>query len=467
MKIISIIDKKNDLSKFQDLYKLKSEHLDAFNLSSQEECQLSNVSLNIVTLPQGRLTVVHTTGKLHQQYYSHQSNSNGNIKLSRAILPTALRGGSGNINNNGYRLNNDLISFINFFDYFEYDFSKHTELMKDYLPLIIPNDQFLKNRFNPQSPTQGTSWLRRENQHITQDHIDQAQALSNEVLCVFWKKKKNTYTSPLFFNETKKIYSFFDKALFEKLAPGILNLNSTDTLFDIKASINHLKSNPNRNVNRAFSWNNRLDSNLPDLNNLDSNLHICEFGDIGFMPETTVTVSNDESEGSSQTKLLPYLSNEIKTSSRLSLIKVPSWKTLSKDTNIDLASYTKRQFLTRKTSFAGIIYTWRTLAAKDTYADIYYFALVSNTSYKDLESITRAGRKFQNLLKKLYWEEGIEFIDPEKATKLKEELYKGLNLYTNEILASFSTDQIEAFASLAIPKIETPLSPKQNQLLTF
>ena len=288
---------------------------------------------------------------------------------------------------------------------FEYNWEAHKLLLdkNDYIPIYIDDSSdmhqhlyYLYLRLSP------------EEELKVQQCIENYTLVSPEdVVFIFWKKNSYIYNFNQEDENSHKIYSNISYGVFSLLKESILNYNVSEDSFHFKnPQFSHTDYDTISN-NRAW-WRNR--DSLRKL--LKDRFTLGNSWDIFFFKNTSSA---------------EYFTDLVNANSKkkLKVLKAPSWKTKSSDKEVSITYYTKNQCLKRQISFMPYMNKYTLLIDKDTTRDINYFSLVSSGDFLDLKNVSRALRKFVEVLELISWKDGIKLSDPEKVKEIYKEMYSG------------------------------------------
>lgn len=342
---------------------------------------------------------------------------------------------------NGCMHVNQRLSIHTALNYLQYNWNAHAELLEstNFIPLVIsPESEAHTNLFN---------------KYLAFNEVEYSNALNavpdmkiyseEEVIFVLWKKYQYNFN----YGETDDlIYSNYSLNIFNKLKTSILNYSVENSNFN-PMTVEYSSRYINITNNRAY-W------------RMSRNVHEHLGHKINLNPSLDITFFKNTPEQSFFTDLV-----EQHNLKRLEVIKAPSWKTKSSDKNIEFASYTKNQCLKRHASFMGFVNFQTLLYNKETLSTIKTFNLVSSSDPDDLTTSSRALKKLCELLDHLLWKDGIKITDPEQVERLFEEMYSGLNLYSNECCSKLSKEAIESLLQTNVLEPST-FKSSSNKTLT-
>ena len=314
---------------------------------------------------------------------------------------------------------NDKISIHAGLKYLEYDWETHAQLLAStkFIPILIsPDSQGHDSLYTR------LLWLGENEYRNALTAVPNMKLYSKEeVVFVLWKKYEHKF---LCGENEDYIYSNYSKDIFDGLKTSILNYSAEQENFTEKTipfSMHRLDISRNRSYWRSSA---NLHNYLGEKINLNPAL------DISFFKNTD------------NVELFTNLVNE-HSLSRLQVIKAPSWKTKSHDKDISFASYTKNQCLKRHASFMGFVNFQTLLYDQNNSKLMKTFNLVSSSDPTDLCTSSRALKKLYEVLDHLLWKDGIKITDPQKVKDIFEEMYSGLNVYSDECCNKLSKEAIE------------------------
>jgi hypothetical protein len=263
-----------------------------------------------------------------------------------------------------------------------------------------------------------------------------------EIIFVVWKNYNYNYD----IEGVGKIFSNFSFEIFDHLKNSILNYSQETQTFT-EVSIPFKDYELNISNNRGY-W------RIPNHNkfNLTYKINLNPALDISFF-------KNTESE--------PLFSDLVSSHplKRLNVIKAPSWKTKSSDKEISFTTYTKNQCLKRHASFMGFLNFQTYLKDKETPETLKTFNLVSSSDEMDLTTCSRAIKKLFELVEIFLWKDGVKLTNPQRVQEIFQEMYNGLNVYSDECCNKLDQSTIEQMLAINLAKPKT-FNSNFNKTLT-
>lgn len=264
---------------------------------------------------------------------------------------------------------------------------------------------------------------------------------SDQVLFLLWKDLPYSYSAVQDDPTSQKVHSSFSPGIFYSLKDSILNLNANSNSYE----------NQNFQFERPESTylarNREYYSHRNALKSMFSKFTFGLGHDFHFFKHTT-----QESIYNS------LIDNHLKK--KLTVIKVPSWKSKSKDSKIELTTYTKNQCKTRKAAFMGLVNHHQVLLSKTTQQEINLFCLATSVAFQDVATHSRSLKKFVELFTMLTWNEGVKIYDPDEANLILEQMYAGLNKYSNYCCERVSEENLNTLLNTDLPEY-SPLNSNQ------
>lgn len=333
------------------------------------------------------------------------------------------------------------IKIHTFLNYLSYDWEVHKALVEknNYVPVIVDSESSLHSSLFK-------DFLDLYNQDFSRSFPDFKIYSKDEVQFIYWKNNLHVFDLDENDLNSEKVYSLFSENIYKKLKTSCLNYSSETNTFQ-NISLDFDPHCPAIHNNRAF-YNLKLKLN-PFLQNKTL---LGPGGDLFFLKNTSYETTFEN--------LL-----QSKNSSRLNVIKVPSWKSKSSDKDIELTSYTKSQVLKRQISFAGYLNTTKCLLSENNAVDLKFFNLVSFGNIFDLTTSSRALKRLVDLSDSLFWKDGIKIYDPSKVEAILQEIFSGLNVYSDACCSKLPQDKLEELI-LKQNVAYTPFKKKQNLSLT-
>jgi hypothetical protein len=459
MKIITIVDKAYNLTHFENLYIRKPKYENTNDSIPLE-------SFYGLEKPQGSWNNDFRYLSLKSNFYeTHNTERHGSdlhcqkAILANTVLTQATR------KTNTYRYSQISIpGILHFFDHFQYNFTRHKLLMKDYLPIIIKTPHlFFKKDFHSDSYSRGISAFDTEVYEEIEDFY-------NEAIIIFWKKIQHKFIPTEGFLKDELVFSFFNKGIFNKLKDSIIN-NINGEIFNISPFINFGNHTPDVSLTRSQNAWRRSGHFSPDSNSNSKHfLHVRPFLDITFaeainFSECANFYSSNSNPDLFNTNMVSYLLSK-HPKRRFDVIKVPGWKSLSSDSTIELASYTKSQVLARRICFAGIVYNYEILTDEGIPAFVRYFSLITNNHSRPLDSSSRSANRWIEFVKKIMFKNSVGILNPKMACHLQKLALKDLDKYNSSVLSSMMEEEIQELSTIQ-DQAYTPLSSNQNNSLNL
>jgi hypothetical protein len=464
VKFISIIDQStSNLNLFENLYipkyhdntSLEELDIKVFNNSSES----NNYNHRNGPSPENIFITPNTALYETKRFQSHERECH----LPSLVKAQNTRSFHRQSNWRNSALVNEIVICYNHTKFYDYNLDQHKELINkhNYTPLLL-DKSFVKN-FLPRNLDSGTRWFVAEAYNAFDEWLE-------NIHLVYWKKVNTKFTPSSGPLKEKLLHSMYSKEIFDAFEGNILNINEAKELYKVTDLYNLSSLVPQRASNRTYwrsSRTNRNDNHNYDVDSPQMCLNTNEYGDLSFLGNSTIqiTSSQENEQIVSNESSLKYLIENVFPLKRIKVIKVPSWKSKSNDSEIEFASYTKSQFLKRQTSFAAIICQYPMFDV-DLNIDIAnYFSLASNASHFDLESKSRVNERILSLFDKLFWHDGMKLHSPDKAQEILNQLFQGLNRYTNKLLESIPQDSLSSLAS--IKNTFKPFQENHNSSLTM
>jgi hypothetical protein len=148
-------------------------------------------------------------------------------------------------------------------------------------------------------------------------------------------------------------------------------------------------------------------------------------------------------------------------SSRLQVLKVPSWSARSKDKEIEFTSYTKNQALKRKTCLIPVLFKMKYLDSSLNEKDCYIFSFISNALINEVENRKNPKARFKDLINILFDYDGLKLTNIEEYNKLVAEKLKSLAAFSSTHLEEIPSHLIDTLLLITNPEYE-PFSKKIN-----
>lgn len=460
VKFISIVDSKTvPLSLFQNLYSLKKESAIQEIASFQENRIFTVDRYHNFRNPPNTIYKTPSDEDLQSNHY-RSYNEDITLYIPRLIYPFETRSPRQSGYNGNY-LTNNLIKLYNHNKYYDYNLDVHNRLIEEhhFTPLILNKESLFSNL---------PRWLSDSNNINNRTEYLNFKNWLDSLNFVYWKQPEFVYSvdSGPFSNET--IHSFMSPELFKAFDGNYLNVDSNNNVVPVDHTYDLQSMSSDRSQNRGY-WRNRTNDHNYDTSSKDMCINTCKFGDISYLQDCPYTINAvDEETGEPGTRTVDFNTHFILNvfpKKRIKVIKVPSWKTKSNDTKIEFSSYTKSQFLKRKTSFASLIVRYPSYGSNLQKLHVNYFNLVSNADYKEIPVRSRINERITSLFKLLTWKGGVKLTDPEQAQSIVDSLLKGLNRYSNKLVEDISEEEISTLVNIKNQFNE--LTQEQNSSLTL
>lgn len=161
------------------------------------------------------------------------------------------------------------------------------------------------------------------------------------------------------------------------------------------------------------------------------------------------------------------LSQKLETtdSTKVDVIKVPSFSSLSKDNTIEKTSYTKKQVLSRNTSFVPILVQHKIVDQSLNKVDIKLLSFISSYSISNLFTKKRSASRFLEFIKDLTQNDSLKIFNfPLYLAKMKKK-FSSLFQYSSETLQKLSDAQKEELLNYPINNSYEPFSTSLNSLI--
>lgn len=150
------------------------------------------------------------------------------------------------------------------------------------------------------------------------------------------------------------------------------------------------------------------------------------------------------------------------TSSRVDVIKVPSFASLSKDTLIEKTSYTKKQVLSRNTSFVPFLAEYKIFNKDFIQEDIQLLNFVSSYSLDNLYVKKRSATKFLEFINSLLQEDSLKIFNHDLYLQKIKAKYSSFFKYSSENLEKLTDAQKDELLSLEIKNSYTSFTKDLN-----
>ena len=453
---ISIVDSlTTDYEIFKDLYKPKY-----LEQEIPQEFKITNTSNNsgrIYNIP-NPLFINPKSNLIHQARSCYNESSENYTDCYKLIINKEIR----SLKKSSWELDTiatNLIHLFNYDKFFDIDLEVHKNLIENhnYTPIVLDKG-FIKSRF----PT----WLQETSSRYNPEVSETFFEWFDNIDIVFWKKALHTYTpseGPL---KDKKINSMYSELIFNMLSNDIINIDDTQNVIKVNPSelnLTHLLTD--RKSNRGYWRTTQRRLGSYDTDNRQCCLNTFMYSDLSFAKQENYN---------SEEKFCSYIINNIYPKNKIKVIKVPSWKSKTNQTKIEVANYTTKQFLARQISFAGIVYFYSSINSSLEKEEIIYFSLISNACHEDLSNRSRTNERMETLFNLLFWNDGIKLSNPKKAKEILEQLYQGINVYSNALLEKLTESEIDKILEIEVKenkcfdKIKNSslaLKPKVNPIL--
>ena len=150
---------------------------------------------------------------------------------------------------------------------------------------------------------------------------------------------------------------------------------------------------------------------------------------------------------------------------KIDVIKVPSFSSISKDNLIEKTSYTKNQVVKRNTSFIPSFTKINVLGLNFEIEEIYLLNFFSLYSHSNLSSRKRSAKRFFEFYNFLVEEDSLQIFNKDLYIDRMKQKFKSLFIYSSDFLNNLTDSQKEYIVSLNLKNNYNHFDENLNSLI--